>query len=326
MTFPAATNQPRSVRTRSMRMSWLLVLATAACGTPEASYTPGKLSKEQMARCRAVAQAYVDSSDDYPELRDGLRDDPIALQWYVRYLESEIVHAREGRSELLGEKKVRMDRIKEATRSGKKQVPWNLPGQHADTRAVGQIIEIGEPAIDVVVNDLVLAEQEFLRQIGVDLLAGIGDAAVPALLQLASTGDQKQQRAAARALGEVGAKGPSFEALKQLAGSSDWQTRSGAAMALANGGGEARELLVSMLGDEDPFVRRKAGESLANYKDRRAATALVDYLEQCKRQEDWNGEMAAQKALQMIAGSKGPRAAAAWRRFADEMPAGEGGR
>ena len=81
-----------------------------------------------------------------------------------------------------------------------------------------------------------------------------------------------------------------------------------------------------MLGDEDPFVRRKAGEALARYKGRVAATALVDYLESCKSSKDWTGELAAQKALQTIAGSKGPRAAAAWRRFVDEMPAGEDGR
>ncbi|MFT4511727.1 MAG: HEAT repeat protein [Planctomycetota bacterium] len=324
MTFPAATHQPfRAAHIRCCGLLALLLLGASACGTAANTYTPGEITKEQKARCRVVAQAFVDSKPEYPALREELREDPVAMAWFVRYLVSEIVHAREGQAEKLGEKKVRIDRVKEATKGRDTPAEWHLPGQHADSRAVGQVIAIGEQAVDVVVHDLVLKPQEFLRAIGVELLTGIGDPAVPALLELASTGDQQQQRVAARALGELGAVGPSFEALKQLARSPVWRIRSDAAKGLASGGPEARDFLIGMLQDEDPFVRRKAGEALARYKDRIAATALIDFLESCKGSKDLTGELAAQKALQAIAGTRGPRSASAWRRFVDEMPSGE---
>ena len=76
----------------------------------------------------------------------------------------------------------------------KEPVEWNLPGQRPDSRAIAQIVAIGEPAVAVVVNDLALSPQEFLRSIGIELLTGIGDPAVPALLKLARTGDQQQPR------------------------------------------------------------------------------------------------------------------------------------
>lgn len=319
MTFPAATHQAfRAAHIRCCGLLALLLFGASACGTASKTYTPGELTKDQKARCRVVAQAFVDSKPEYPALRDELREDPVAMAWFVRYLVSEIVHAREGQAEKLGEKEVRIDRNAPAE--------WHLPGQHADSRAVGQVIAIGEQAVDVVVNDLALKPQEFLRAIGIELLTGIGDPAVPALLKLASIGDQQQQRVAARALGELGAVGLSFDALRQLARSPVWRIRSDAAKGLASGGPEARDFLVGMLQDEDPFVRRKAGEALARYKDRIAATALVDFLESCKSSKDSDGEVAAQTALQAIAGTKGPRAASAWRRFAEEMPPGEDGR
>tara|TARA_R110002072_G_scaffold299403_5_gene474941 strand:- start:27658 stop:28641 length:984 start_codon:yes stop_codon:yes gene_type:complete len=327
MTFPAATQHaPTTRRSRRGSCAILALIAVSACGTAANSYSPGQLDDDQMNRVKLVVKAFVLSYDNYPELRDELLQDPVATKWFIRDLESRIVNARNGQAEMLGEEKVRIDRVKEATRQRNTPAEWNLPGQRPDSRAIAQIIEIGEPAVDVVVNDLALSPQEFLRGIGIELLTGIGDPAVPALLQLARTGDQQQQRVAARALGEIGAVGASFEALRELARSPEWRIRSDAAKGLANGGAEARDLLIGMLADEDPFVRRKAGESLAAYKDRAAATALVDYLESCKTAKDWTGELAAQKALQAIAGSKGPRAAAAWRRFADEMPSGEDGR
>ena len=321
----AQASSPRLSLAFSLVAVAVLGVTVAGCGTTS-GYTPGQIDKNQMARCKEVAQAYVDSTPEYPQLRDTLREDPVAIAWFVRYLESEIVQAREGQVELLGEEKVRLDRVKEMQQRSKEPVEWNLPGQRPDSRAIAQIVAIGEPAVAVVVNDLALSPQEFLRSIGIELLTGIGDPAVPALLKLARTGDQQQQRVAARALGEIGARGVAFDALRELAGSAEWRISSDAAQGLAHGGPEARDLLMQMLRDEDAFVRRKAGESLANYKDRVAAVALVDFLEQCQQQKDWTGELAAQKALQGIAGTRTPRAAQAWRRFAEEMDAGEGGR
>ena len=82
------------------------------------------------------------------------------------------------------------------------------------------------------------------------------------------------------------------------------------------------DVLSHLLEDGDPFVRRKAAESLGSYPDAVAAAALVGFLEQSKQRNEWPGEVAAQKALQRIAGTSGLRTAAAWRRFADELRGG----
>jgi len=295
----------------------LLVSVTPSCNTTKAEYSPGELTTEQRARCREVAQAYVDGDEKYLTMRDELADDPIALAWFVRYLEHEIVQQREGQVVVIGEETVLAEDVRP---DPKAPTPWNLPGQRPDRRAIAQIVAIGEPAVSVVVKDLALSKQEFLRSIGIEILTGIGDPAVPALLKLASTGEAQQQRVAARALGNIGARGASFEALRQLAKSPTWRIRSDAAQGLAKGGPEARNLLIEMLGDEDPFVRRKAGESLGNYRDRTAANALVDFLDACKEKEDWTGELAAQKALRIMAKAKLPRSSAAWRRYAETLP------
>lgn len=313
-------------RNRCLGAAVSLLLCAASCGTPASNYTPGQLDTDQMSRCRAVAQAYVDNQAEYPQLRDELRADPVAMAWFVRYLETDIVRTREGQVEVLSQEDVRIDRVRAMQKRRDEPVKWDLPGQRPDSRAVAQIIAIGDMAVDVVVNDLALSPQEFLRGIGIELLTGIGEPAVPALLQLARTGEPQQQRVAARALGEIGARGVALDALRELARSPVWRIRSDAATGLSSGGPEARDLLIEMLSDEDAFVRRKAGEALSAYKDRVSAGALVDFLEACKKSEDWMGERAAQKALQGIAGTRLPRAATAWRQFAEELPAGEGER
>lgn len=326
MTCAAAKNRARCV-SRNCRQGFaraaltaiaLVMVVASGCSTATTvDYTPGKLTSEQLARCRAVAQAYVDGEAEYPAMRDALAADPVALAWFVRYLEHEIVQAREGSIEILGEETVPAEDVRP---DPKAPTTWHLPGQRPDSRAIAQIVAIGAPAVDVVVHDLALSPQEFLRSIGIEVLTGIGDPAVPALLKLASTGESQQQRVAARALGEIGARGDSLEALRELARSPVWRIRSDAAQGLAKGGPGARDLLIEMLADVDPFVRRKAGESLANYRDRTAATALVDFLDACKEAKDWTGELAAQKALQIMAKAKSPRSPGAWRRFAESLP------
>lgn len=315
MTAAVATH-PR----RALAAALSAGLALGACaGAPDA-YTPGALSKEQRARCRAVAQAYYDRADDYLALREDLRADELASKWFVRYLIHSVVTMREGQSMLLSEEKVRLDKIRRM-RSAPAQ--FDLPGQRDDLRAIGEIVAMGEPAIEVVVEDLLKDRQEFLRTIAAEVLTAFGDQAVPEVLELASAGSARERGYAARALGAIGARGPALEALRQLTTVAEWRVRSAAAQALATGGDDARDLLIRMLADRDPFVRRKAAETLASYPDAIAADALVDFLAASKEQEAWPSELAAQQALEQIAGAAGPRTVAAWRRFVEELR-GEG--
>ena len=308
-------------RTRAPRYAPMLAaLALAACESAPNSYTPGVLSPEQRARCRAVAQAYYDHDDGYPALRDDLRADQLASKWFVRYLIHSIVEMRDGQSVLLSEDKVRLDKIRQM-RAAPSQ--FDLPGQRDDLRAIGEIVAMGDPAIEVVVEDLLKDRQEFLRTIAAEVLAAFGDRAVPEVLALATSGSERERSYAARALGAIGARGAALEALRRLSTAASWRTRSAAAQALAVGGDGARDLLVVMLGDEDPFVRRKAAETLANYPDATAAAALVAFLAESKDREEWPCELAAQQALQEIAGTVGPRTVAAWGQFVEELR-GEG--
>jgi len=312
----ALSSRPRLVR--SAAGVWAALALAACSGAPE-TYSPGEMTKEQMARCRAVAQAYFDRADDYAEQRDALKQDALASKWYVRYLVHSIVTMREGQSVLLSEEKVRLDKIRKM-RSAPAQ--FDLPGQRDDLRAIGEIVKMGSPAVEVVVEDLLKDRQEFLRTIAVEVLAAVGDPAVPQLLQLAKAGETREQRYAARALGAIGASGPALDALQGLARSSEWRVRSETAQALSTGGDEARALLVQMLEDEDTFVRRKAAEALGSFADAVAADALVAFLEASKARNEWPGELAAQKALQQIAGTSSPRTAERWRRFVEELREG----
>lgn len=320
MTTACAINPARAAdRAGLAGICWVLLTAflLPGCSSTPVNYAPGELSPEQRAKCREVAQAYVDGDDKYLEMRDELMEDPVALMWFVRYLEHEIVQQREGHIEIIGEETVPAEDVRP---DPKAPTPWNLPGQRPDRRAMRQIVAIGEPAVGVVVQDLALSKQEFLRSIGIEILAGIGDPAVPALLDMASTGAAAQQRVAARALGKIGARGEALEALRKLARSPEWRTRSAAAEGLKNGDAGARDLLIEMLSDKDDFVRRKAGESLGHYRDRNAANALCDFLEACKKADDMTGELAAQKALRIMAKTKLPRSVALWRRYASSLP------
>ncbi|MEC8253484.1 MAG: HEAT repeat domain-containing protein [Planctomycetota bacterium] len=311
---------PLRPRARARSAPWVVwALTLAGCAGAPSAYTPGQLSKEQFARCRQVAQAYVDLAPEYVELRDALRADPVASRWFVRYLEQEVIAVREGQSELLSEEKVRIDQVRKLRKA---PAQFDLPGQRPDRRAIGQIVAMGASAVEVVIADLLTSRQEFLRSIGVEILAGLGEAAVPALLDLARRGSAADQRGAARALGAVGATGPALAALEELTRSAEWRVRSDAVQALVRGGDAARGLLIRMLADADPFVCRKAAESLGSYRDAVAAAALVAFLKQSQARNEWAGELAAQQALQQISGAAGPRTAAAWQSYVEGLQEG----
>jgi len=318
-----ATSQPaRAARPGRGGLAVLALLG--GCASTGGGAAPAQLTKEQIARCKQVAQAYVDQSPDYPAMRDELREQPAALEWLVRYYGFLLVKYREGRADVLPDTRMSATQANRAARRNRAvQAEWQLHPERHDLRLIHELGEIGEPAVPVFVDDFLVSPQTFLRQIGIDVLAEIGEPAVPKLLALARSGDNKQQAVAARALGDVGARGAAFEALKELSRSDDWRVRSNAAMGLHSGDEAARALLIAMLDDDDPFVRRKAAETLENYRDAVAAGALVDYLDRSKQREDFDGELQAQKSLQAIAGRRGPRSSEAWRGFVQRLAADE---
>lgn len=316
MTPPVATSRMRAFVSTSARLS--LFALVAAC-TTQAVYTPGELSQQQRTRCQELAQAYVDQAPDYRERRDELAEDPTAIRWFVRWLEAALVQVREASAERIPDEKALFTGagiLKDGSRFGMTR-PQTMPGR----RELEEIVAIGVPAIEVVMQDLVLSEQGFLRALGLEILLEIGEPAVPRLVELARDGDVRAQRNAARALGAIGAEGEGLAALERLSHSSEWLVRSDVAQALAADGPEARDLLLRMLADEqDTFVRGQILKSLGTYRDREVGEVLVEHLVAAHEELDGKSARAAQSALETLAKKPGVRSAAAWLTYVQQLP------
>ncbi|MCB9876186.1 MAG: HEAT repeat domain-containing protein [Planctomycetes bacterium] len=319
---PASVTHPQRRHAPRARAACLLLVVLAGCAS--AGYTPGQLSEQQRAACRAVAQAFIDDAPEHEELRAELRRDPVAAQWYVRWLEVQVVRLREGEGEVSVSQTVKAKYAMLQLREDPGE--WRIGGRRPESAAIDELAWFGELAVPVVVKDLLDPQQAFLRRLGIEMLVRIGAPAVPTLIDQVRGGDELQQRAAARALGEIGAEGAALEALAELSRSGDWKVRADVAQSLHRGRAGARDLLLKMLDDEDSFVRRKAAASLGYYRDAFTVRALADFLLRCQERRDFDAEVAAQNALQGIAQKLGARTVAAWRAFADELEQQEGAR
>lgn len=332
----AATNLRRSPAP-------IALLLVAACAS--SSRDVAKLSAEQLAQCRAAETAYRADAADWPAQRDALAADPVAAAWLVRMFVRDVIACREAYGVEEGAQAVTTaprqpaDReiatALQALRAADEQAASSrllrsvgeqaaAPSAGSSTtleqRAIAGIVALGTAAVPVLVHDLLEHEQPQPRELGIELLASIGAPARPALRQVARTGQGRQQRAAARALGRIGVDAETLATLRALAGDEDYTVRADALRSLRGGGDPAREILLgSLAGDGDPFVRRVAAQALVEFPSSRTALALVDYLEQCKRANDWPGERQAQSSLQRLAGSRGPRTPEAWRAFAPSL-------
>lgn len=294
------------VATHQVRPTALLLgLTAAACNSGPARFDPGALSPAQVEQCRVVEKAYRQQAADYPQRRDAALADPVVTAWVVRMFVRDLFAAREG--QILGED---TPLLRAAARV---QDP-------VEVRALAELRVLGAAAVPTLVGDLLLHEQPQPRELGIELLAMIGAPAVPALQEVARTGNQRPRRSAARALGGIGLDERAVATLRELAVDPDFTVRADAVRSLRGGGEPVRRLLIERLrGDDDPFVRRIAAQSLGAFAGPEAMLALVDYLEYCKQAPDFKGEQQAQESLQQLAGSRGPRTPDAWRAAAMEL-------
>ncbi|MBX3462362.1 MAG: HEAT repeat domain-containing protein [Planctomycetes bacterium] len=275
-------------------------LLAACAGAGAARSAP--LDGAQVQLVRAAEQAYRSGAADYPALRQQAAADPATAKWLTRMFVRDLFAARE--RPVVDEQG---DLLRAATGAD----------DALEERARAEIVALGTAAVPTLVEDLLSHGQPQPRQFGVELLAAIGAPAVPAVRGLAASADPRQRRAAGRALGAIGAAGDVLPLLRRLAADPDFAVRADALREIHDGGAPARALLVEQLQrDADPFVRRTAAEALARFPGATSATALIDYLERCKRDGDHRGEQAAQASLQALAGARGPRTPAAWRAFA----------
>lgn len=287
--------------------SFALAVTMAACAAPPVRYQPGPLSAEQLQLVRDTEASYRKEAADYPVLRARVMADPVATAWLVRMFVRDLVKVRERPLAPTGGQEIVVRAVEGADPVG--------------VRATAEIRHLGAKAVPVVIGDLLLHEDTLLRELGVDLLAEVGAVAVPGLVDVAERGDVRQRRAAARALGRVGAPERALPVLVAMAGDADYTVRADALRGLAGCGEAALAPLVDRLaGDPDPFVQRVAAEQLGRFPVQASAKALVAYLQRSIRGDDRSGERAAQAALQVLAGKRGLRTPEAWLQFASTLP------
>ncbi len=290
---------PGAATHRSATIGLATSFVFAACGGAPPSYRPGELTPEQIGVCRDADRAYHENSKDYPALRERIAKDPVMTAWLVRVFVRDLITVREGRP--LGED----DELFRAAARIENPV---------EARAMAEIRQLGAAAVPTLVGDLLLHSQPQPRELGIELLSMVGAPAVPALQEVARTGEVRPRRSAARALGRIGVDGAVLATLRELASDGDFTVRADALRGITGGGEPARALLLERLQqDGDPFVRRVAAQALGNFPGRVSAMALVDFLERCRREQDTAGETAAQKTLQRLAGVRSMREPAAWR-------------
>lgn len=276
----------------------------AACASPELPpiWSPGALTPEQVAECQEVERLYRDQSQEYGPRSQRLAEDPVAVAWFVRMLVRDVLQAREGRSVSDFDSRLRL------------AAGFDDP---LESRALAAIEAFGAAAAPTVVGDLLQHPQGRARELGYELTARIGAAAVPLILPMTSAAEPKHRRAAARALGVVDGGEAALEALRRLAEDADYLVRGDAMRGLAGHDSELADKLLRerLQSDADPYVRRQAARAIGRRPSKAAATALVDYLERCARETDGQGERIAQESLQQMAGKRGFRTPEAWRNW-----------
>ena len=292
MLLPAATKVCRPAAVA-------LAAVCAGCSGTSNAYHPAPLTAEQKAKCKAAEAAYRAGSDDYPGMRAELAADPTTACWLVRMVIHDLLTVREGRP--LGEDQDLMRAAAHITNPVEK-------------RALAEIDALGAVAVPTLVGDLLLHQQPQPRELGIELLARVGAPALPAVQEVARTGEPRQRRAAARTMGAIGVDAAVFAILARMANDEDYTVRADALRSLRTGGAEAQRLLVEKLRtDPDPFVRRVAAQALAHHPGQASSLALVEYLERCERERDFPGEKAAQASLQQLTTTRGFQTPAQWR-------------
>ncbi|MCR9248020.1 MAG: HEAT repeat domain-containing protein [bacterium] len=290
---------------------WILLplLAFVSCaGAPEHQIRDiGRPDAAMLELLAKAERAYRAEAPEYPALRDQILQSPTAAGWHARTFVRDFMFARE-------QTPLRQDQ--ELLRAAAKIK------NPVERRAVEGLIGLGEAAMPVLIDDVLLHDQTFTREIGVELIGYLGLVAMPAVIEVTKSDNPRHRRAAARALAAFAKEPDAVAALRRLVADSDFTVRADAVRGLRGAGPAEGELLGQLVqNDEDEFVRRVAAGALAGHPGRETATLLVDYLAVMKSRRDMRGYEVAQETLQELAGARGPRTVEAWRRWAEKQPA-----
>lgn len=281
-------------------------LLSSGCSSGPTGFDAGRLDAERTAKLRECEAAYRNEAPEYPALRDALLADQVAANWLTRMFVLDVLRAREGQP--LGEDEVELLRAAAGI------------ADPLERRAIVELEALGRKALPVVLGDLLQHDQPQPRELGIELvgrLAASGSVTAADLAPLAAAKSPRDRRVAARSLGAIGGDGEVQAQLIALAGDAEFAVRADAMRGLGRTGeGGAVVLRAALQQDADPFVRRAAVQALARHRSPATAQAVVDYLQRCHRDRDSAGELAAQRTLESLAGTRGKRSVADWRSWA----------
>ena len=196
-------------------------------------------------------------------------------------------------------------------------------------RARAELVRFGAASVPTLTELLAIGDALTAHQCA-ELLAEIGAAAIDSVVSLLERDDDQARARAAELLARLpharAGEGRVRAALAEvLAGDSFWLARSRAAGALGARGARdtdltaTRKMLLPGLADEDTTVARETAVALARLGDPEAIPALINFLEGT---EDLPCHRAAQGALEILARTREPQSARAWRAWwRDNRPA-----
>lgn len=313
-----------------------LALVAACASAPEWTLKdPGPLPAEQRSLL-ARAEKHYRKGEPFVELRQQIVADPVASWWWTRMVVRDVVSARDGKIAAAEQSTAFGQELEQRIREARSQTDGGAAllrataGQKdpVEARALAELHELGAAAVPSLVLDLAQHPQGFVRALGVDLLARIGEPSLPLVRsQLVASEDPVARRTAAQALSAMLAGDGllldgAFTELVRLARDQDYGVRAAACAGLSRGGDRGAALLVETVRtDGDAFVRRGAARALGPHRTAATASALCDYLKRCQGERDTEGCEAAQDALQEHSRTRGLRSLEAWRVYAGSLAA-----
>jgi hypothetical protein len=321
-------------------LTWLFTAAFALCtgcaGGPKWELKdPGPLPAEQRA-ILVAAEKHYRKGEPFVQLRQQIVADPVAAWWWTRMVVRDVVSVREGKVASAEQGSTFGEELGQRIREGRADTDDGAALLRAtagkkdpvEARALGELHELGVAAVPCLIVDLARHPQGFNRQLGVDLLARIGEAALPMVAQqLAASEDPAQRRTAADACADMFVRqgvllDGAISQLLRLATDDDYGVRAAACAGLAHGGDVGTVTLLRVVRtDADAFVRRSAARALGQHRSAATAAMLCDYLQRCQTEHDTKGCEAAQMALQEHARTRGVRSLEAWRTYAATLAA-----
>ena len=293
----------------NMHISWLLILVVgffacaSGCSSPGEEQKSNKLVsvKDLPPRYAEAWHAFTRDTEEWPALRESVRDDPKLARFFVDNLVRVVIKSYERSS------------IASAGQTGgafERSSRELLYLRESSGPVLVELLMVGDSVVSFIAGDLLLQMDE-------------GRWSVAVSRKLANE-DPEERRRAAELLMKLPLAGDGedeiFEHLEVALADSSWAVRAQtcltlAARSLARGRVDlARGPLSRALADEERSVVQTACEALRRTRDRGAVPALINLLERLERESNDIGSMrACQRALLAATGEEEEKRVAAWR-------------